>query len=283
MTRRHFVRILDDQPMKGSMNQEKGKVHGITDVSGDYRLLEIHCPKIAETARPGQFVHVLVPRLDGSVLRRPFSIFSAENGNLSIVFKIVGRGTHVMGHLESHDELSVIGPLGNGFPDPAPYKVPILVAGGYGVAPLLYLAQYTGVTGIAFAGGRTEQDLLFASDFEDLGWEVVLATDDGSKGMKGVVTDAVRERLSGNSENMEPEFFACGPDGMLRAISSLVIEGGWTGWMSLDKHMGCGIGACLACVQRIRASDGSTSLKRVCKDGPIFESREIVWSENDEA
>ena len=136
MTGRHFVRIFMGQPKKGFMKQEKGKVLGISEVSGDYRLLEIHCPEIAEAARPGQFVHVLVPKLDGSVLRRPFSIFAAQGGTLSIVFKVVGRGTHVMGFLQSHDELSVIGPLGNGFPDPP--RTRSLFSSQVAMASLLY-------------------------------------------------------------------------------------------------------------------------------------------------
>ena len=265
------------------MITEKGKVEAVSDIGGGYRLLVMHCPGISEQARPGQFVHVLVPRLDGSVLRRPFSIYSAEQGKLSIVFKIVGKGTHAMGYLGAHTELSVIGPLGNGFSEPAPYKIPICIAGGYGVAPLVFLARYTGVSGIVFAGGRTADDLLCTDEFEDMGWEVIITTDDGSKGMKGVVTDAVLERLSKDDSDMELEFFACGPDGMLKAVSDLVIEHGWTGWLSLDKHMGCGVGACLACVQKIRDADGNVAWKRVCKDGPVFESREIVWGDSDEA
>ncbi len=265
------------------MIHERARVEGVAEVSGDYRLLEMTCPRIAEAARPGQFVHVLVPRMDGSVLRRPFSIFSAEQGKLEIVFKIVGRGTHAMGYLDAHDELSLIGPLGNGFNEPAPFKVPVLIAGGYGVAPLLYLARYTGVTGIAFVGGRTERDLLFTGMFEDLGWEVVLATDDGSAGRKGLVTEAVKERLELNADDVEPEFFACGPDGMLKAVGDLAVYAGWTAWLSLDKHMGCGVGACLACIQKIRNQDGSVVQKRVCKDGPVFEAREIVWSSESEA
>lgn len=261
------------------MIQEKGKVEEVSRISGDYRLIRIACPEIVSAAKPGQFVHILVPRLDGSVLRRPFSIYSAEEGILSIIFKVVGKGTHAMGYLSARDELSIIGPLGNGFPGPEKGKLPVLVAGGYGVAPLVFLAKHAGVSGIVFAGGRTAEDLLCGSDFEGLGWEIVFTTDDGSRGIKGLVVDAVKQRLSENAANVVPEFFACGPDGMLRALSSLVIDNGWTAWLSLDKHMGCGVGACLACVHKIKAPDGSASWKRVCKDGPVFEAREIIWGQ----
>lgn len=277
MTVSRFLRILH------RMKCEKGKIEAVSDIGGGYKLLVMHCPKISTEARPGQFVHLLVPRLDGSVLRRPFSIYSAEDGRLSIVFKMVGKGTHAMGCLAARSEVSLVGPLGNGFSEPAPYKVPIFVAGGYGVAPLVFLARYTGVSGIVFAGGRTAGDLLCTDEFEDMGWEVVLTTNDGSKGRKGLVTEAVLARLAKSDKDVEPEFFACGPDGMLKAVSDLVIENNWTGWLSLDKHMGCGIGACLACVQKIRDEDGNVAWKRVCKDGPVFEAREIVWGDGYEA
>ena len=101
-----------------------------------------------------------------------------------------------------------------------------------------------------------------------------LATDDGSLGMRGLVTTPLDAWLSDAAQ--EPEFFACGPNGMLKAVGERAIAGNWKGWLSLDRHMGCGVGACLACVQKIRR-DGAETLARVCKEGPIFESREVVW------
>lgn len=262
-----------------AMYQEKSKVIGVEDVTGDYKLLKLQCPKISASARPGQFVHILVPKLDGSVLRRPFSILSSEGGVLCVLFKVVGRGTRVMGYLAARDELSVIGPLGNGFPEPAEKKIPLLVAGGYGVAPLYFLASRMKKRGVLFVGGRSNKDLLCIDRFRALGWETLCTTDDGSEGRRGVVIDAVNQWAAGQPSDTEPEFFACGPDGMLRALSLLTIANGWTAWLSLDKHMGCGIGACLACVQKIRSSDGSECWKRVCRDGPIFEAGEIVWGD----
>jgi dihydroorotate dehydrogenase electron transfer subunit len=183
-----------------------------------------------------------------------------------------------MGSITSGDKLSIIGPLGNGFPEMGMDSFPVLVAGGYGVAPLYLLAKRMQKEGILFVGGRTADDILCVDMFRDLGWEVQVATEDASMGVKGFVTAALDSWLEKNADKITPEFFVCGPDGLLKAIGERAIAGGWKGWLSLDKHMGCGVGACLACVQKIRLDDGSEVWKRVCKDGPVFEAREIVWN-----
>lgn len=242
-----------------------------------YWGLDLAAPGIAGQARPGQFVHLRVPGLETGALRRPFSIFSADGGMLKILYKKVGRGTSVMTHLREGDRLQVIGPLGNGFPlEPA--GVPVLVAGGYGVAPLFFLAGRLERKGVALIGGRTAADILAAGDFTRIGWDVRVATQDGSAGEKGLVTDLLdREMERLRQQRRCGEIFACGPEGMLRAAGARALEHGIRGWLSLDKRMVCGVGACLACVQKLRRADGSTWIGRVCHDGPVFEAREIVW------
>ena len=172
------------------MKIEQARVVRQTAVGSSYCLLELCAPSTAEKVRPGQFVHVKIPRLDGAVLRRPFSVFRSDGVNLSILFKPVGRGTDAMTALREGDEVSLLGPLGNGFPPCAPGMVPIVVAGGYGVAPLLFFASRLGRAGVAFLGGATAADILFPEEFQSLGWEVRVATGDGSRGVKGLVTDA---------------------------------------------------------------------------------------------
>ncbi|MDD4101708.1 MAG: dihydroorotate dehydrogenase electron transfer subunit [Kiritimatiellae bacterium] len=242
-----------------------------------YWELDIAAPDIAEQARPGQFVHVRVPGLEAVSLRRPFSIFGAEGGTLKILYKNVGRGTAEMTRLSAGDRLQVIGPLGNGFPLCAE-GVPVLVAGGYGVAPLFFLAGRLERKGVVLIGGRTAADILARDDFERIGWRVQVATQDGSLGTEGLVTDLLDKELAGVcAEGDAAEFFACGPEGMLRAVGERAVAAGLRGWLSLDKRMVCGVGACLACVQKLRRADGSTWIGRVCHDGPVFEAREIVW------
>ena len=247
-------------------------------LTAGYWSLELEAEAIAGAAVPGQFVHVRVPGLERAALRRPFSIFDARGGIVKILYKTVGRGTCEMNRLQAGDALQVIGPLGNGFPLD-PQGLPVLVAGGYGVAPLSFLADRlkTG-PGVLVAGGRTADDVLACEVFERLGWVIHVATQDGSRGDAGLVTvplDRVLDEM--RAKRQTPELYACGPDGMLRAVAERAIAAGCRGWLSMDKHMVCGVGACLACVQNLRRADGSTWIGRVCHDGPIFEARELVW------
>ncbi len=249
-------------------------------VSGGYRLIQMAAPSIAERARPGQFVHLKVPHLETAALRRPFSIYAAGEGCVSVLYKDVGRGTHAMVPLGPDDTVSLLGPLGNSFPLVRGEHCPVLVAGGYGVAPLSFFASRCARRGILFVGGRTSGDILCLEDFERLGWDIRVTTEDGSMGQRGRVTSALDEWLAARSEtDCPPELYACGPDGLLRAVGERAMAAGADGWLSLDKHMGCAVGACLACVQTIRQPDGSLVKVRVCRDGPIFEARTIVWED----
>lgn len=255
-------------------------------IGGGYNWLVLEAPEIALPARPGQFVHLRVPALEPSALRRPFSICDSSEGRLSILYKEVGRGTAAMAGLAPGSQVDLIGPLGNGFPLELPAdSTPLLVGGGYGVAPLLFLARGLSRAGarrgVLMAGGRTAADLLLRGRFAELGWEERFSTADGSAGVKGLVTDVLDSWLAGNPGS-PATIFACGPDGMLRAVGARAgLRGDGAGridaWLSLDKRMACGVGACLACVQKVRSPDGAERLASVCRDGPVFESREIVW------
>ena len=256
------------------MIQESGRVIENQRVRGAYRVLLLELPKIAGEAQPGQFVHVKVPGLEASRLRRPFSIAGAEYGVLRLLYKDVGAGSHALSLVGAGAVVDVLGPIGRGFPIECE-GTPLLVGGGYGVAPLGFLATRMGNRkGVLFVGGRAADDILETEVFERLGWRVEVATEDGSLGMTGWVTNPLDRELSTNGSRT---LYACGPDGMLKAVGERAIACGCKGWLSLDKHMVCAVGACLACVQKLRRVDGSEWLGRVCKDGPVFEAREIVW------
>ena len=259
------------------MNVGYASVVSHREFAAGYRFLELHLPAVAATVQPGQFVHVKIPSLDAAVLRRPFSVFEANEATFAILYKCVGKGTRAMVTICPGDKVSVIGPLGNAFPAVADAAQPVLVAGGYGVAPLFFYASRQTQKGVLFVGGRTADDLLCLDRFREIGWDVRIATEDGSAGDQGYVTGPLDDWLATDAGTQAPEFFVCGPDGLLKAIGDRAMATGWTAWLSLDKHMGCGVGACLACVQMIRDSEGNERRKRVCKDGPIFEAREIVW------
>ncbi|MGQ9661755.1 MAG: dihydroorotate dehydrogenase electron transfer subunit [Kiritimatiellia bacterium] len=249
--------------------------------NSDYRVLTLRSPAIARIVQPGQFIHLRVPRLDSAVLRRPFSVYRCEGDLLSILYKVVGRGTRALSRVVVDEEIDLLGPLGNGFPPLGSNSFPILAAGGYGVAPLYFLATRLNRSGVVFIGGATANDILCVDEFELLRWEVHIATEDASLGKRGLVTclldDWLAQYCPAVRNDCLPTLYACGPDGMLRAVAERANSRGWKAWLSLDRHMGCGVGVCLACVQAIRASDGTRQWARTCREGPVFEARELIW------
>ncbi|MCX7818729.1 MAG: dihydroorotate dehydrogenase electron transfer subunit [Kiritimatiellae bacterium] len=263
------------------MTLEDAIVVAHTPDAGDYRRLTLRSPAIAPQVRPGQFVHVRLPAPADALLRRPFSVFRTDGDHLQLLYKPVGRGTRAMTELRPGAVVGLLGPLGHGFPTPAAQHLPVLVAGGYGMAALYLLARECGRGGLVFVGGARAVDVLCVPEFEALGWTVRVTTEDGSLGLRGLVTDALDLWLQTERDAQVPEFFACGPNGMLRAVGDRAIAGGWTAWLSLDRSMGCGVGACLTCVQKVRdpSQPGGWTWARVCREGPVFECRQIVWEE----
>ena len=273
------------------------------DAGPGYRFLVLDAPQLAAVLVPGQFVHVRVPSLEPTALRRPFSVFDADGGRVTLLYKVVGRGTAALAHVRPGDAVEVMGPLGRGFPATSK-GVPLLVGGGYGVAPLHFLAKrliaqnmkrqecrfsdgaqigeaalspLQSGTPILFVGGRTKDDLLALDRFAALGVEVRVATNDGSAGAKGFVTGPLDEALDGLRARGESfELFTCGPDGLLRAVAERAVAAGMPGWISMDRHMICGVGACFACIQKVRRA-GKIFNARCCMDGPVFKAEELVW------
>ncbi len=244
-----------------------------------YRRLLLDAPAIASGAQPGQFVHLRVPALEASALRRPFSIFNAAAGQLELLYKTVGRGTAALNGLGVGETVRVMGPLGRGFPLKCEGAA-LLVGGGFGVAPLYFLARTLKELGqpkdgavVLFVGGRTKDDLLALDRFAALGVEVRAATNDGSAGVKGLVTDPLDDELIRlRSAGRGFELFACGPDPMLKAVAMRATGTGMKGWISMDRHMVCGVGACYACIQKTVRGNS-----RCCIEGPVFSAGDLVW------
>ncbi len=272
---------------------ENTQVISNSPLANDYWMLTLKAPQIAPQARPGQFVHLRIPNYNQAVLRRPFSIFKAEDSAVALLYHCIGPGTRLMTHLQAGAAVSLLGPLGNGFPPIRPETTPVLIGGGYGLAALYMLAQRAPHGGDIFIGGGCATDILCVTECQQLGWQVHIATEDGSQGSKGLVTDVLDAWLSQVQAKDALEFFACGPMGMLQAIAQRAQAGGWKAWLSLDQLIGCGLGACLACVQKVKTRPPAGHLKqtpasqpdwqwaRVCLDGPVFESRDIVWNGNE--
>ncbi|MEI6891716.1 MAG: dihydroorotate dehydrogenase electron transfer subunit [Pontiella sp.] len=259
------------------MKQEKTTVLEHDNFQGEYRILRLAAPVVGPLVKAGQFLELQIPQIGERILRRPFSIYQADASGVAILYKTVGRGTEAMTHIQVGDEVSIIGSQGNGYPEPDPRKIPVLVAGGYGNAALYILAQRMKKKGVAFFGGRSAIDILLVKEFKALGWDVRPTTNDGSLGTKGLVTAAF-DPWAAEQDIQSLEVFVCGPNPMLKAMGDRAIEKQFTAWLSLDQDMACGVGACLTCVIKRKTKDG-WEWARCCKDGPIFESREILWDD----
>jgi dihydroorotate dehydrogenase electron transfer subunit len=247
------------------------------DTDSYFRLV-LRAPQIAPLIQPGQFAHVRILPLKDALLRRPFSIFQVADDTFSILYKTVGKGTTALSRMCAGEEVSVIAPLGHGFTVPhAGGETPLLVAGGYGMAAMFLLAQRSPQKGIVFVGGRRRVDILCEKEFAALGWEVRVATEDGSHGEKGLVTQPLLAELrTPHSALRTRKLFACGPTPMLKVVGKIAEDFRVPAELSMDEHMCCGVGVCLTCVIPVK-TDGGWEYQRTCTEGPVFDSRQIVW------
>ncbi|MBC5721818.1 Dihydrdoorotate oxidase B%2C electron transfer subunit [uncultured Flavonifractor sp.] len=237
-----------------------------------YMTLEVGDMIRASFRAPGQFVHIRCG--EGLLLRRPISVCSCMEDEpddlLSIVFEVRGEGTRWLAGRELGDSLDVLGLAGNGF-DLKPEGRYLLVGGGIGIPPMLGCAQYTGGRATAILGGRSRDKIILEDFFREDCAKVLCATDDGSLGHHGFVDALVRRELS--EDRGYDGVLACGPKPMLRNVAKVAEEFGIPCQVSMEERMGCGVGACLVCACDM--ADGSR--KHVCKDGPVFDSREVDW------
>jgi dihydroorotate dehydrogenase electron transfer subunit len=236
----------------------------------------LQAPVIAKAAKPGNFLMVKVTSGTEPFLRRPLSIHrvSAAQGAVELLYEVVGTGTEMLSQKKSGEQVDVIGPMGNGFSIEARarHSRVILVAGGMGVAPLVFLAQRLKADRVTvLVGARSAAHILCASDFRKLGCDVRISTDDGSSGFHGRVTGLLEEILIGKAQT-GPVLYGCGPKPMLKAMADVCRRYGTQAEISLESHMACGIGACLGCVVQTRGG-----FQRVCKEGPVFPAGELVW------
>ena len=220
--------------------------------------------ELAPLAKCGQFAHVKVP---GKMLRRPISICDATDTTLRLVFQVKGEGTEIMSQMKEGENVEILAPLGNGFKVQKGKRY-CFIGGGIGVPPMLYAAKQAEKP-LVITGFRNKDLVILQDDFKKIGADLVLATDDGSAGVHGFVTDVLKEHL----EEID-EVCACGPIPMLKAIAE-VCKGKVPCQISLEERMGCGIGACLvcACKTKLKGEEGYT---HVCKDGPVYNAEEVV-------
>ncbi|MCU0821955.1 MAG: dihydroorotate dehydrogenase electron transfer subunit [Spirochaetes bacterium] len=247
----------------------------ISDRSGelckDHFLLKIKADDII--SYPGQFVNIRISETTDPLLRRPFSIHNHENGIIDVIFRVVGKGTGILKKLESHGAIDAAGPFGRGFTLIKNSSV-LLIGGGVGNAPLYYLSRKLKDLGnrVVYLYGSKTGDLVFLREkFGSAVDEFVLATDDGSMGKKGIITEYAGELLKYSNFD---RVYSCGPEIMQKTIVDLMKDKSTPVEVSLEKYFGCGYGVCYGCT--VETIDG---LKRTCADGPVFDGRIIKWQQ----
>ena len=253
------------------MVKERAVIVSQKCIGTDIYDMVLSFPRGAKEAKPGQFIAMYCE--DGTkLLPRPISIcgIDAENGTLRVVYRIAGEGTRLFSKMKEGDSLEVLGPLGNGFT--MKEEKAIIVGGGIGIPPMLELAKQLSCEKTVVLGYRDE---LFLKEEFDAWADVVVATEDGSCGTKGTVIDAI------NEANVDGAvIYACGPMPMLKALAEYAKAHDMEAQISLEERMACGIGACLGCICKTKKKDHHTNVnnQRICKDGPVFDAKEVVFS-----
>ena len=209
----------------------------------------------------GQFVNI---QLEGKFLRRPISVCDYDETTLTIIYKVVGKGTAQMQSMQIGEKLDILTGLGNGYDLTCAGDAPLLIGGGVGVPPMYNLAKKLVAQGkkvTVILGFNTESEIFYENEFKALGCDVTVTTVDGSYGVKGFVTNALPDTYS--------HFYTCGPEPMLKAVYKATTT---SGQMSFEERMGCGFGACMGC-----SCKTLTGYKRICKEGPVMKKEEILW------
>ena len=248
----------------------EAQVIGNVDIGTLVKELVLYAPNIAKQAVPGQFLHVRVSSATyHPLLRRPLSISSvdAEAGTVSTIYRIVGQGTACLATLNKNDSVDTMGPLGNGFTLQG--ERPLLIGGGMGLAPLIFLAGALCPRSIeVLMGGRTKEEMFWAPIFKAMCQSLHITTDDGTLGSRGVTLDVLPELLQTGKFDM---IYTCGPHVMMQGVAKIAKEYNIPCQVSLEEYMACGVGGCLSCT--CATKDGQR--KKVCIDGPVFWAEEV--------
>jgi len=261
------------------MKDIRAKILSNNKAGHAYYKMVLDAPHIAKIAKPGQFVQIKCSDSMEPFLRRPFSAHKVKRG-LEILYESVGKGTEMLSKKQKGEYLDVLGPLGNGFSLPlgsglSPVPRAIIIAGGIGAAPLVYLAEELAgnkIKTIVLIGAKTKGLILCEKDFKKITAEVYVSTDDGTYGCKGFVSNLFHKILKTTESKFETIVYVCGPHGMLRCIADICQERNFECQVSMEEKMACGIGVCLGCVVETKSGN-----KLACKDGPVFNASELIW------
>lgn len=233
-------------------------------------LVKVHCPEIALIIKPGQFLNIRVSEKSYPLLRRPFSVCDVENEELMLMFNVAGEGTRILASKSVGEYLDILGPLGNGFKLDGNYETAVIVAGGLGSAPFPFLTRklIDEKKLLSFVGGKSNKDII------TYGMRNVLtSSDDGSEGFKGTVIDLLASNRA-EFKSQKVKMFGCGPSQMLKALQRFCNEYNFECEISTECAMACGFGICQGCP--IESSKQDDKYLLVCKDGPVFNIRDVV-------
>ena len=282
---------------------ESAVIRANDKIFNNYYLLEVEAIGVGK-ARPGQFYMVKIGNGTDPLLRRPFCLHKTVSDDIiKILYRAGGYGTKLLTKLVKGDTLNVLGPLGNGFIIGGEVKRVLLVAGGIGVAPMVALAEEIKrkkLECVCFIGGRGRDDVLGIHEFKELGFDVHTSTEDGSVGRKGYVTAPLEDyilkhQMSQKASDLSPSpnplpsreraqdfdglvIYSCGPTPMMQGVAALADRHGIKNYASLEANMACGIGACMGCVVPVIDKEhGTTVYKKVCEDGPVFDTDDVAW------
>ena len=261
--------------VKQKLMDREGVVLSNTPLTSRLFEMVLKVPDIPAKVRGGQFVHVQIPGMEGHMLRRPFSVYyvDVQASTLGILYQVVGFGSSRFSELAPGQKVQVMGSIGNPWQAPQGITHALLTVGGVGAAPLFIHASELVAAGVdvdVVMGAQTKDALVAKERYTELlGHEPFIATDDGSYGHHGFVTDLVVERLAQGDYDYAA---CCGPTPMMRIVSAKTMGAGVPSFVSMEQHMACGVGACLGCI--VATVDGN---RRSCVDGPVFDAAKVVW------
>ncbi|MDO8535625.1 MAG: dihydroorotate dehydrogenase electron transfer subunit [Candidatus Omnitrophota bacterium] len=257
------------------MKQLKAKIIENRKIAQGFYKMKLASGYLAKNSKPGQFVEIKCSEGSEILLRRPLGVHRIYDGGIEVLYEVIGKGTSHLSFREKGELLDIIGPIGKGFEFHGAKKPALIVAGGMGVAPLLCLAEKMAgnkMKPYVMIGAKTASHILCEKEFKRLGCFVMVSTEDGSIGHKGYVTDIMRHLLI-VIRCKSSGIYACGPHPMLKAVAHIADSSGIPCQVSMEEHMACGVGVCFGCPVKIK----SGGYKMVCKDGPIFNAKEIAW------
>lgn len=252
------------------------KIKSNQRITEEIYIMKLESIDISKRAMPGQFIHLLCGKEYGALLRRPFSLSTIDKKNreLSIVYRVQGKGTKSLSNMKSGGRIHALGPLGKGFLLDLSFENVTMVAGGMGTAPLMEIIKYYGNKSRVYLGFM--KDPILIDEIKGYSNQVQITTEKGNTGKKGLVTDNLWSQWKQHPPQM---VYTCGPRAMMKGVAKICKELDIPCQVSMEERMGCGIGACLVCSCKTKKKEQRNEYTRVCKDGPVYWGSEVVWDE----